>query len=121
MQARFVKGNVETIRQESASAISAGDVLANGNGVAISHADFKAADDQGNFTSELAIDGGQYDFAKDASSGPVFAVGDNVFWDDSANEAVTAGSLYVGKCTVAAGASDATVRAHHICPDGKPS
>lgn len=115
-QARFIEGSVEMMDHTPGSAVTAGDVVAYGNGVAIAHTDIEASR-----LGALAIDGGQYDFTKDGTSGPVFAVGDGVFWDDTANEAVTAGALYIGKCTKAAGASDATVRVHHICPDQKPS
>ncbi len=117
MQAEFVKGNVEMIKQESALAISAGDIEAFGNGVKISHADFLASDDQGNYTSELAIGGGQYDVLKSAA-GPAFAVGDDVWWDNTNNlaKAYSAGYLYFGKCTVAAASGDTSVRTAHVTP-----
>jgi predicted RecA/RadA family phage recombinase len=115
-QARFIQGSVETMDYTPGSAVTAGDVVAFGNGVAIAHSDIEA-----DRLGALAIGGGTYDFAKSGSSGPVFAVGDGVFWNDSSEVAETSGGLYIGKCVQAAGASDTTVRVHHITPDQKPS
>ena len=55
---------------------------------------------------------GVFNLAKDATSGPVFAVGDEVHWDFATSQAVhpQAGSYPVGIAEAAAGTSDATVR-----------
>lgn len=55
---------------------------------------------------------GIFYFSKDDSAGPVFAVGDQIEWDDTANEAVVAagGDFDLAVCTEAAGASDGRVQ-----------
>lgn len=60
----------------------------------------------------LAI-AGIFAFAKDDTSGPVFAQGDHVFWDSANSQAVAvqgAGMRRLGTAAAAAGASDSTVR-----------
>jgi predicted RecA/RadA family phage recombinase len=60
----------------------------------------------------LAIEG-EFNVVKSGSTGPVFAVGDAVFWDTVNSLAVRtggAGCLYLGTCTYAAGASETVVR-----------
>jgi predicted RecA/RadA family phage recombinase len=57
---------------------------------------------------------GEFAVIKDGTSGPIFAIGDAVFWDTVNSLAVRTGGsgcLYFGTCTVAAGTNDATVRA----------
>lgn len=112
-EARFVQGNVETIDHTPSSAVAAEEVVAFGDGVAIAHLAIEA-----DRLGALAIGGGTYDFAKDDTSGPTFAVGANVYWDDTNNLSVTSavGNKYLGKATKAAGASDASVRVHHLQP-----
>lgn len=61
----------------------------------------------------LAIQG-EFDLIKDGTTGPVFEIGDAVFWDTVNSVAVRTGGsgcLYFGTCTVAAGTNEATVRA----------
>lgn len=55
---------------------------------------------------------GIFYLAKDDTAGPVFAVGDQVEWDDTANLAVVAaaGDFDIGICTEAAGATDGRVQ-----------
>ncbi|HAT09765.1 MAG TPA: hypothetical protein DCS97_04075 [Planctomycetes bacterium] len=59
----------------------------------------------------LAI-AGVFAFAKDETSGPVFAQGDHVFWDAANSQAVAvqgAGMRRLGTAVAAAGTSDSTV------------
>ena len=51
---------------------------------------------------------GIFTFSKDDTAGPVFAVGDQIEWDDTNNLAVVAagGDFDLAVCTVAAGAGD---------------
>ena len=60
----------------------------------------------------LAI-AGVFAFAKDDTTGPVFAQGDHVFWDAANSQAVAvqgAGMRRLGTAAAAAGTSDSTVR-----------
>lgn len=65
---------------------------------------------------------GVFDVLKDGTAGPVFAIGDHVFWDSVNSLAVRTGGSgcwYLGTCVdLAAGTNDATVRTrlapHHL-------
>ena len=113
MQAAFVQGQYQTIDHTPSAAVAAAEVVAFGDGVAIAHLSIEA-----DRLGALAVGGGTYDVAKSGSSGPVFAVGDNVYWDDTNDVAVTtaASNKYVGKCARAATATDTVVRTHHVQP-----
>ena len=113
MQAAFVQGQYQTIDHTPSTAVAAAEVVPFGDGVAIAHLSIEA-----DRLGALAVGGGTYDFAKSGSSGPDFAVGDNVYWDDATDLAVTtaAGNKYAGKCAKAAGATATTVRTHHVQP-----
>lgn len=102
-----------TIAYTPAAAVAAGTILALGAFVAVALRDI-AASEQGAVTLD-----GVFKFPKDATSGPIFAIGDDVYWD-SVNELATnapasaSGAQYLGLCTKAAGASDAFVEARLV-------
>lgn len=65
---------------------------------------------------------GVFKLIKDGTSGPVFAVGDHVFWDTVNSLAVRTGGsgcLYFGTCVEAAGTNQAWVNAK-LAPDNLP-
>lgn len=112
MQARFIKGNYQTIDYTPVADVSAGDVIIDGDLTLIAHNDIAAGE-----LGALAIDGGVYEAVKDGTSGPVFALGDWLYWDDSNNEAVASATsnAILGPAVEAAGTSDAAVRFLHVC------
>lgn len=90
------------------AALGAGDVVDLGDILGVAESAIAAS-----ATGALAIDG-VFDVIKDGTTGPVFAVGDNVFWDTVNELAVRTGGsgcVYFGTCTEAAGTNQAWVRA----------
>ena len=96
----------DSIDYTPAAAITAGKVVITPNLVGVVPVGLAA-----NELGAMQIEG-VFDFAKSGSSGPVFAVGDEVHWDAANSLAVhpKAGSYAIGLATVAAGASDTLVR-----------
>jgi len=91
------------------SAKTAGDVVVQGELVAVAKRDIAA-----NELGSLAIEG-VYDFPKAAGGGTAIAAGDNVYWDVAegvAKEDAEAGAnKLIGKCVLAAADAATTVRA----------
>ena len=54
---------------------------------------------------------GVFQLTKDGTSGPIFAIGDPVYWDPTALLAVDTGGIFFGLATEAAGTNQAFVRA----------
>lgn len=101
------KSEGKTIDHTPAGSLTAGDVTVVGNRLIGAPQSDIAAGEPGT----LRI-GGQHDIAKEATT-TTFAVGDPIFWDDNANQAVaspnTTTRLYA-ICVKAAAATDAYVR-----------
>ena len=96
------------INYTPSAAVSAGAIVDLGELLGVAVRDIGASE-----LGELEISG-FFDLLKDGSSGPVFAVGDAVFWDTVNLLAVRtggAGCLYFGTCTKAAATGEATVEA----------
>lgn len=96
----------DNIDYTPAAAITAGKVVVLPNLVGVVPVGLAA-----NELGAMATDG-VFDFAKDGTSGPVFAVGDEVHWDVTNSLAVhpQAGSYPLGICVVAATDSESVVR-----------
>jgi len=106
MQAKKVHDTGNVLDYTPASAVEAGDVVVQKDLVGVAACDI-AADELG------AIEvGGVFDLLKSGSSGPVFAVDDPVYWDDTNNLAVAtpASGVQIGVCVKAAATGDTTVR-----------
>lgn len=88
------------------SAVAAGDIILIGFLMGVAHHPIAA-----NTLGDLATEG-VFNLAKDGTSGPVFAVGDEVHWDFANSLAVhpQAGSYPFGVAELAATTSEATVR-----------
>lgn len=107
----FVQGDVQSLTRETSatSAITAGDILTDGNLTLVAHANIAAGD-----PSELAFDGGIYDVVKDPSVD--FTLGDRVHVDFSTGLAVaapTANSKSFGICARTTPALATSVRCTH--------
>jgi predicted RecA/RadA family phage recombinase len=104
-QAVFVHEGA-SIDYTPAADVAAGDVVVQGDLVAVAKQPIKA-----NQLGALAVEG-VCDFAKATGAGTAIAVGAIVYWDDAANQATTtaAGNKQIGKSVKAAGDNDATVR-----------
>jgi predicted RecA/RadA family phage recombinase len=95
------------INYTPAGAIAAGEVVDLGDILGVAERAIAAA-----AVGALSLEG-EFSILKSGSTGPVFAVGDAVFWDTVNSLAVRtggAGCLYVGTCTAAATTSETTVR-----------
>lgn len=115
-KATFVKEGL-AIPYTPVAAVSAGDIVDLGDIIGIAKTPIAAA-----ALGALAIEG-EFDFLKSGSTGPVFAIGDPVFWDYVNSLAVKTGfdgCLFLGTATAAAGTSDTTVRAE-LRPHGLPA
>lgn len=103
VQAQYVQeGNY--IDYTPGSAVAAGDVVVQGDLVAVAKGDIAA-----NKLGALAV-GGVFDFAK--NTGVAYTVGQILYWDDT-NNVVTAtatGNKQIGKVVRAAATTDTTVR-----------
>ena len=100
-----------------AAAVDAGAVVNLGNLIGITSAPIAAS-----VVGALCIDG-VFSFLKSGSSGPVFAIGDEVFWDyvnNLAKRTGGSGMWHLGTCTAAAGASDTRVSVR-LRPHGLPA
>lgn len=108
-EARLVKGEPHLTSYVAGSAYSAGEVISFGGLAAVVHPEAIAS----GATGTIAIHGGEWELAKDGSSGPAIDVGEFVAWIAADNVAsdVTTGNIAFGQCTVAGGASDALVTA----------
>jgi len=105
--AEFVQeGNA--IDYTPASAVSAGDVVVQGDLVGVAKKDIEA-----NQLGALAV-AGVFDFAKESGGGVTFSAGQKAYWDDTNKVAVTTdgggANKYVGKAVAAAADADSTVR-----------
>ncbi len=88
------------------SAVSAGDVVVQGELIGVSMQDIAAGD-----LGALAVSG-IFDFPKDTGSASAISAGAKAYWDEE-NEQATAtadSNVYLGKAIAAAAASDSTVR-----------
>lgn len=108
MQARFVSGNYNTIPYTPSGAVSAGDVVVEGDLVLIAHNDI-AAGVQG----AMACGGGVYEVTK--TSGTTPALGDEAYWDDSNNqiEDTTTSNTIFGYFAALGVSGETTVRVLH--------
>lgn len=107
----FVSGDVQKITRgtSAAAAITAGDILVNGNLTLVAHTNFAEGD-----VEELAYDGGVYDVVK--AAGTDFTLGDRVYVDFSTGLAVktpTATTRYFGLCAKTSITNATTVRSTH--------
>lgn len=108
-EAMFFHGSQFRIDHTPGSAVAAGQVVLAGGGLV-----GVCTSPEGIAASTLgSIDigpGSSYKFKKDETSGPTFAVGDLIGWDDTNNLAVAAAdadsNAIIGICTKTAGASD---------------
>lgn len=102
-QATFVHDGA-SIDYTPGADVAAGDVVIQGDLVAVAKLDIKA-----NKLGALAT-GGVFDFAK--NTGVTYAVGTILYWDDAANVVTTtsAGNKQIGKVVRAAATADTTVR-----------
>jgi predicted RecA/RadA family phage recombinase len=102
-QATFVQDGA-SIDYTPVADVAAGDVVVQGDLVAVAKLDIKA-----NKLGALAT-GGVFDFAKNA--GVAYTVGTILYWDDAANVVTTtsAGNKQIGKVVRAAASADLTVR-----------
>lgn len=107
-QALRVQGLSQPLDHTPGGAIVAGEVVRLGGNLAGVAPEAIAANRKGAVETE-----GIFTFAKDDTAGPVFAVGDQVEWDDTGNLAVIAagGDFDIGICTKAATATDPSVEA----------
>jgi len=115
-QARRITSNGAAVDYTPASNVAAGNVVEIGGVPMVATQAINA-----NCLGSLACEG-VFDLAKDGTDGPVFAIGDAVFWDTVNLLAVRTGGngcLYFGPCTVAAGANVALVRAR-LAPHSLP-
>jgi predicted RecA/RadA family phage recombinase len=97
----------DSIDYTPAADVAAGAIVFLGDIVAIATSALAAG-----VLGALAVEG-VFAFAKDDTSGPVFAQGDPAFWDSANSQAVAvcgAGMRRLGTVVTAAGASDSTVR-----------
>jgi predicted RecA/RadA family phage recombinase len=102
-QATFIHEG-ESIDYTPGADLTAGDVVVQGELVAIAKLDIKSGK-----LGALAVDG-VYDFAK--NTGVAYTVGQLLYWDDTANVVTTtsAGNKLIGKVVRAAASADTTVR-----------
>jgi hypothetical protein len=108
-EARLVKGDPHLAAYIAGADYAAGEVISFGGLAAVVHPVAIATGATGN----IAIFGGEWELAKDGSSGPAVVVGESVAWIVSTNLAsdVTTGNLPFGQCTVAGDASTAAITA----------
>jgi predicted RecA/RadA family phage recombinase len=104
-QAEFVQEGA-SIDYTPSQAVSAGDVIVQGDLVGVVKLDIAA-----NKLGALAVTG-VFEFAKGTGNGSAIAVGSNVYWDDASNLVTTTslGNKLIGKCVKAAGDADSTAR-----------
>jgi len=115
-KANFVQEGV-SIDYTPSSAVSAGDIVSLGDLVGIAKLDIAAS-----AVGALAIEG-VFDVLKLGSSGPVFAIGDPVFFDYVNGLAVKTGfdgCVFLGTAVAAAATGDTTVRTE-LRPHGLPA
>jgi predicted RecA/RadA family phage recombinase len=94
------------------AAVTGGDVVRSGDQIGVANADIAAS-------AQGAVDVGQvYTLTKSGSTGPVFAVGDPVYYDLTNSLAVKgmaaardAEVIYFGRCIAAAATGDTSVKA----------
>lgn len=110
LQAKFISGDPIMIPYTPSGAVSAGDIIVDGVKTYIAHLDIAA-----NTLGAVAAGGGIYEVPKDGTSGPVFGLGDKLYWNDSSNlaEATATSNNPLGWAAEEAGASDDTVRVEH--------
>jgi len=106
-QAQFIHDG-HYIDHTPGSAITAGDVVVQGDLVGIAKGDIAASK-----PGALAVEG-VYDVAKEAGGGVTFSTGDKVYWDDTNDVAVATdgggANKLMGKAVANAADADATVR-----------
>ena len=105
MPARFIHdGN--SIDYTPGSAVTAGDVVVQGELVCVAKRDIPA-----NTLGSLAVEG-VFDFPKATGAGSAITAGANVYWNAGTQVATTTatGNKLIGKTTRAAADADATVR-----------
>lgn len=111
-QATYKHGSPLNARYTPAAAVDAGDIVVLNRQCYVSHSAI-AADELGS----LSVPNGNcvYQLPKDDTSGPVFAVGDNVYWDATNELAVKTalGNTFFGVCESAAGTSGSVVDVIH--------
>lgn len=105
MAARYIQDD-ESVDYTPVSAVSAGDVVVQGDLVGVAKIDI-AAGRQG----ALAVEG-IFDFPKSTAVGSAITAGTTVYWNAAAQQATAtaAGNKLLGKTTKAAADADATVR-----------
>lgn len=83
MQAKFISGDPIMIPYTPSGAIAAGDVIVEGDSTFIAHLPIAA-----NTLGAVAAGGGVYEAtATGGSGGDVIALGDRLYWDDTADVA----------------------------------
>jgi predicted RecA/RadA family phage recombinase len=108
-QCRFVQGDPLMIPYTNSAAVVGGDVVIVNDRTLISHMDFAA-----NALGGYGWDGGEY--AAAAASGTTFAIGDTVWWDDTANQAVASATnnAMLGIVTRAKASGELVVYFEHL-------
>ncbi len=104
-QAEFVQEGA-SIDYTPSQAVSAGDVIVQGDLVGVAKLDIAA-----NKLGALAVTG-VFDFAKTTGNGTAIAFGTTLYWDDTNNVVTTtaSGNKLLGKCVKAALDADAVCR-----------
>jgi len=116
MNATRVTGEGRKIKYTPSAIVATGAIVDLGNLLGVAERAI-AASAVGALDTE-----GVFDLTKSGAAGPVFAIGDAVFWDTANSLAVRTGGsgcVYFGPCTVAAGASVALVRVR-LAPQSLP-
>lgn len=106
MPTRFIHDGA-SIDYTPGSAVTAGDVIVQGDLVGVTKRDIAA-----NTLGALAVEG-VFDFPKATGGGTAIGAGVNVYWNSGTQVATTtsAGNKLIGKTVKAAVDADATVRA----------
>lgn len=105
MPARFIHDD-DSIDYTPGSAVTAGDVIVQGDLVGVAKRDIAA-----NALGALAVEG-VFDFPKASGSSTAIAAGVTVYWNAGAGQATTtsSGNKLLGKTVKAAADADTTVR-----------
>lgn len=111
-QANYKNGSPLFKGYTPGAAVDAGDIVVQGRKCYVAHSAIAAS-----AVGNISVPNGNviYQLPKDDTSGPVFAVGDNVYWDATNELAVKTalGNTFFGIAAAAAGTSDAYVDVLH--------
>ena len=110
-EATFKHGSPLMVDHTPGSAVSAGDIIVVGSNARIAHKDIGA-----NELGAVAQAGGVYAVTKGTDTGDGWSDGDEIYWDNTANEATTDSTddAFLGFAIGDAADSDATGLVHHM-------